>query len=812
MRTNTMYEKHLKSVAEMCEDNNLVLMWRPINAAVSEKYSQGYVGKALNTKGKSSEYGPIAGDIPVDARLSKLSAQADLAKVQKDTQYFTDMNRTVIETAREKMDRLREEGKLGTPDEYNEFNEQNYVTSVGKRVELEGISGEFYLYYVTEGDNEVVFEEVNGRLVPKFYAMDPNSKENIWKYNYEDNRYEQVPDPQTELGDARLERVEILAYCYYRKLDDGQYVEEQRPVTADYDELTSSAQTFFPMLAYYPLYPLENNQQNPVESETKDEGELKDSKEQEMAKKTTYVYAPRISLNESMLTQLSVRNFCSLLTNQDPIDRVAGIAMEHYLTDRTRFYTPELRESMGKVNEIQWAIKVAQKNDTEGATNHGPEVNNPKPESFVGGVIYLVNLPPLEHLQEQLDRVSEEDKNWINDHIGDITTEDGNTLHYLALQEATSIDAEKSICRFINILRSIGYPLPVNPRWEWRANADGLLSVPEGVRRDWIHDMEEHLKLKHKDPAFQNEEKQAGENTRLEILEQIKELMLEIESLRVEPRLVYGQPRKEMVEGVLPTPMDYQQYRDVCDRTELLHRRYLADKIVEKKGELETKIEQYIQKDPGAFASGDFLPSEYVDNLDSVLRSPESGYSRLLSQDSGLPETPQSGSAMASPDLVRSYKEDEEAPNSSTIIDTLPETPQSGSAHVMPDRMSFMARPDSASSSEKEKEEKAPHSSAARDTVRAVPGSASRNGDDRRAALVGEAKVLIRQLREYPTEHLSTWDRRRLFDFNNRKVADLIRNLKGVDSMKLGFFINQAEALLRELPLPSSQHHVSPRK
>lgn len=68
-----MTEEHEKIFQKFSIHNEVISIWRPINEEAADRLSYGYIGKAIFTKGKSSAFGPIAADIPVNAKLSKVA-------------------------------------------------------------------------------------------------------------------------------------------------------------------------------------------------------------------------------------------------------------------------------------------------------------------------------------------------------------------------------------------------------------------------------------------------------------------------------------------------------------------------------------------------------------------------------------------------------------------------------------------------------------------------------------------------------------------------------------------------------------------
>ena len=112
---------------------------------------------------------------------------------------------------------------------------------------------------------------------------------------------------------------------------------------------------------------------------------------------------------------------------------------------------------MGVVNAWELAGKVYLKHETAGATNHGPETNNPWPEPM----------------------------------------SPGNYVAYLPDEKVIILRDEQEVCNFINEKRKEGFPLDVNPKWGWDIDLNGNLFIPE-YRLNWdrVREQLEELKMR----------------------------------------------------------------------------------------------------------------------------------------------------------------------------------------------------------------------------------------------------------------------------------------------------------------------------
>ena len=372
-----MTDEHVTVLQKFSVHNDVIIVWRPVNKEAANKIEQGYAGKALSTKGKSSNFGPIAGDIPFDARLSKI-AKENAATIS----HFQELNEKALQQSAEKYIAWR--GKLDKA-HATQFNDLYLLTKVVKQDEY---SRE--VCCVLDNNGSIIFS--NDNETPLFVARD--NKGLIYYYQIDEKKFSEMPGSLPENGQAKP--VEILAYRYYTA-ENGESI---RPITADYDELVSAARKIFPM---------HNNQQIP----------------------TIYSNKFRQRLMEGW-TPTSVE-----------LDIFHILNYEKQLKQQHRDIAEV--QMMGSVNDWQLNAKAYLKYEMKGATNHGPEVNNPFPEKL----------------------------------------EPGNYAAYLPENETPQIlKNEESICDFINKWREKGFPLDVNPKWGWVIDENGVLAVPE-VKFNW---------------------------------------------------------------------------------------------------------------------------------------------------------------------------------------------------------------------------------------------------------------------------------------------------------------------------------------
>ncbi len=113
-------------------------------------------------------------------------------------------------------------------------------------------------------------------------------------------------------------------------------------------------------------------------------------------------------------------------------------------------------------------MKTTQRIDTNDSTNHGPEIGNPNPEKFTSDDPYPVIIPNAQiknYVAKRLIAKFPQEKRFNFSEFGEIQDSemDRSKLKGFALK----LHGEEQIIFLFNLLRRIGYPLRVNPRWNW---------------------------------------------------------------------------------------------------------------------------------------------------------------------------------------------------------------------------------------------------------------------------------------------------------------------------------------------------------
>src|SRR5579872_146326 len=147
-----MTHQHSLTLSKFAAANDVIVIWRPINKNAAGRLDRAinpYMGKGLNTKGKSSEFGPIAGDIPLEAGLSKV-AITDTDHIPK----FNTKNQEALQKDQEKYETIKD--KI-TDKNIGEMNDLLLVTSVNKKTS----DGKTIYFFADENNNIVWNDQTN---------------------------------------------------------------------------------------------------------------------------------------------------------------------------------------------------------------------------------------------------------------------------------------------------------------------------------------------------------------------------------------------------------------------------------------------------------------------------------------------------------------------------------------------------------------------------------------------------------------------------------------------------------------------------
>jgi len=331
-----MVHRHSQIFSKFAAINQVILLWRPINEEVAKRLSDEanlYKGKGLNTKGKSSEFGPIAGDIPHLAALSKL-ASTNPSRINE----FQEKNNHALEESEQVYRKIRE---TINSDNRDSINDLFLITKVNKKIDGN------ILYYVSDEKGHIVWNKKEN--IP-FFLM--KSQKQWLQYSSATKTFN---THFTLKKNWRVNEVEVMAYRQFEVDTHNQASEKTYLITADYDALVYAPRKVFPFHNNQEIY-------------------------------TTYSKVLFQAMSEIATNKEAKIDWLALAV--EPILKYEEKLKEEHREAILNSQQP----NMGVVNEMQRAITAYFKKDTGGGTNHGPEVNNPYPEKFPIGN-YLVHLP-----------------------------------------------------------------------------------------------------------------------------------------------------------------------------------------------------------------------------------------------------------------------------------------------------------------------------------------------------------------------------------------------------------------------------------
>ncbi len=268
---------HAEKVGEYNRLNNWLIVFRPINPDVAKKLNEGYRGKVIFIKSKSSEFPPIGGDIPFEAELSKSFnkgndviyhfnqiAKDALKRKGEELKSIIDENKDIFKKNIEELKRIETTISLikKSPDskleeelltikkelaqkinsyksKLEEYNLNFFLDKKPKRVSIPEENDECELYY--KKLNSSIYDhniEVNENS-PVFYVKKSDKKfYKIKEYNEDGSIKSLEQNYFTEDNDI-FQNVEIFTYSQYKINDNGEILEDKPALTADYDQLTA---------------------------------------------------------------------------------------------------------------------------------------------------------------------------------------------------------------------------------------------------------------------------------------------------------------------------------------------------------------------------------------------------------------------------------------------------------------------------------------------------------------------------------------------------------------------------------------------
>lgn len=339
-----MVPKHFASLAAFAIANDMIIMYRPVNPdAIPLLAAGGTKGKTLGTKGKSSEFFPIAGYIPFQAALSKLLLK-DFDEIDK----FQRKNNSALDKCHEQIEKMEEElenaqkesGEIAQSlrEKVCQANSLGLVEAVAVTVQLGGNNAvigmkvadsddaEHVLHFIPTGDKKESDEEDD--ITCDNVLRDSDNESPLFLVNEGKNWLKvDVHGKKLVKLDGKLpgqpEPVKLLAYRQW--IIDAQardYNTVHSLATSDYDMLATATRKPFPF----------------------------------------FLFAPQQDFTK--------------------VDETAKTVLPHELKIKDARREKACDSTMGIVDGDDKAAIVAQRVDTDYAVNHGVEVDSPSPCAF----------------------------------------------------------------------------------------------------------------------------------------------------------------------------------------------------------------------------------------------------------------------------------------------------------------------------------------------------------------------------------------------------------------------------------------------
>lgn len=231
-----MLQEHIDEIARVSQSNDTVLIFRPINPAVKERFREGCVGKGMDIKGKSADQGEaLNGLIPVDAAFSKLGTSNQHEAVKE----FTDKNLHKLEDDQKRYeDIMKTDVAKLTPQERIAFEES--FNNLAMSVALKDHNGQQVFGLKTKDGHAVKELAADGKEKMVFVTKDQNDG----KYYYETKKGDTQPRREYKVPEGvEVTAINVLAYRNLKL--EGDKVVEVTPgmITADYDQFDEATKS-----------------------------------------------------------------------------------------------------------------------------------------------------------------------------------------------------------------------------------------------------------------------------------------------------------------------------------------------------------------------------------------------------------------------------------------------------------------------------------------------------------------------------------------------------------------------------------------
>jgi hypothetical protein len=197
------------AISLFAKQNNLAIIFRPINPKTREQMKlQDSIGKDSRVSPKSSNYGPICGNITRFGELSKMAESYDKnqGEIKKNNASIEDMLQRNLEKSNQ-ITSIRDASS-------EELTKQKFLIALPKIVNHE--NKEFQLLFFPENENSNK-AKADSKSRPYFAIK---KDQDLLFYDYESGNYKKAQDGEPHLTEGDSKIVEILAYRSYEKLKD----------------------------------------------------------------------------------------------------------------------------------------------------------------------------------------------------------------------------------------------------------------------------------------------------------------------------------------------------------------------------------------------------------------------------------------------------------------------------------------------------------------------------------------------------------------------------------------------------------------
>jgi hypothetical protein len=458
-----MQSEEIIKMLGICYSNNLFLIIRPTNPATKTIARElgSAQGKMMDIKAKSSIYSCIAGLIPVDQRLSKITELSSAIKSTNDLEKVLDASQEKVKKIFDEADKFLLEKVLN--------DEDSIITKVNKTVFYEG--NEYPVLFFLK-DNKVFLQDNN----QPFFGIEIEGK----IYQYQDNK---IYDAPSEIIDLQKKTVEVVAYVRLElkthQLKDPanpnnplDYKIEYKTVIPDYDIYTYGRRLDFVNSQISCYSYLQNIEIKKIEEEFREDLDK------------LFTDHDKFIFIQSKLKDVDI-------TSKIDADKIAQYEFDQLIEDRefARFY------NMGEVYKKERSLVTVFKGEVDKMINHATEVTNRNPEKILGDFILLGFNPEFEFSNkitslEEYQRldcdIAIKDFNRGQSDIAVVSEKSQFNYKIIDIGEDGLLRSSKEITDKLQSAMESGYFIEIGSRWGFEMDREsGLITFNQSKRKDW---------------------------------------------------------------------------------------------------------------------------------------------------------------------------------------------------------------------------------------------------------------------------------------------------------------------------------------